>query len=166
MTELLLGCGRSREKRIALGEPVWSNLTTLDYSPDCHPDIVWDLNETPWPLLDNTYDEVHAYEVLEHLGRQGDYVAFFAHFSEIWRVLKPGGHLFATVPAPGSPWVWGDPGHTRSISMESLTYLNQEEYVRQVEVMTDYRRIYHADFRPIMAQIRGETFAFILEARK
>ena len=166
MSELLLGCGRSREKRVAIGNREWTALTTLDLYPDCEPDILWDLNLTPWPLADNAYDEVHAYEVLEHLGRQGDYASFFEHFSEIWRVLKPGGRLFATVPAPGSPWVWGDPGHTRQISIESLTYLDQGEYVRQTAVMTDYRHIYRADFRPILAQTEGSTFVFVLEARK
>jgi 2-polyprenyl-3-methyl-5-hydroxy-6-metoxy-1,4-benzoquinol methylase len=166
MRELLLGCGRSRAKRMALGELTWSELTTIDYYPECQPDIVWDLNDTPWPFDDNTFDEVHAYEVLEHLGRQGDFIAFFAHFTEIWRILKPGGHLFATTPALTSPWLWGDPGHTRTISLESLTFLNQDEYARQVEVMTEYRHVYRGDLRLVMARTEGDTFAFMLQAHK
>jgi len=166
MRELLLGCGRSRAKRMALGALTWSELTTLDYYPECQPDIVWDLNDTPWPFDDNTFDEVHAYEVLEHLGKQGDFPSFFAHFTEIWRILTPGGKLFASVPAITSPWLWGDPGHTRVISLESLTFLSQDEYARQTEVMTEYRHVYRADLRPVMARAEGDTFAFILEARK
>ena len=166
MSELLLGCGRSRQKRMGVGALSWTDLTTLDLYPECEPDILWDLNITPWPLSDNAYDEVHAYEVLEHLGRQGDYEAFFAHFSEIWRVLKPGGRLFATVPALNSPWLWGDPGHCRTISLESLTFLDQSEYTRQTEFMTDYRNVYHADLVLRLARVEGEGFAFVLEARK
>ena len=166
MSELLLGCGRSREKRIAIGPRSWTDLTTLDCYDACEPDIVWDLNLTPWPLESDAYDEVHAYEVLEHLGRQGDYDSFFVHFSEIWRVLKPGGMLFATVPDRSSPWAWGDPGHTRVISLESLTFLSQSEYVKQTETMTDYRHIYSADFILRMAETKGDHFVFILEARK
>ena len=166
MRELLLGCGRSRAKRMSFTEPAWSDVTTVDYYPECQPDVVWDLNDTPWPFDDNTFDEVHAYEVLEHLGRQGDFIAFFETFIEIWRVLKSGGHLFATVPALTSPWAWGDPGHTRVISLESLTFLNQDEYARQVEVMTEYRHVYHGDLRPVMAEVKGDTFAFVLQAHK
>ena len=73
-------------------------------------------------------------------------------------------HLFASVPAITSPWAWGDPGHTRVISLESLTFLNQDEYARQVEVMTEYRHVYPGDLRPIMAEVKGDTFAFVLQA--
>jgi SAM-dependent methyltransferase len=92
--------------------------------------------------------------------------AFFAHFSEIWRVLKPLGHLFATVPANTSPWLWGDPGHRRVISLESLTFLDQDEYDRQTEYMIDYRAIYKANFSLKMQKTEADTFAFILQARK
>ena len=166
MRERLLGCGRSRAKRVGVGALDWSDLTTLDCDASCQPDIVWDLETTPWPLASSYYDEVHAYEVLEHLGRQGDYASFFAHFSEIWRILRPGGCLFATVPDLSSHWLWGDPGHRRSISRETLTFLDQSEYARQPEFMTDYRSLYKADFRLAMARTEGDRFAFVLEARK
>ena len=166
MSELLLGCGASRERRLGTGG--WTDLVTIDANPAHHPDWVWDLNVKPWPLEDSSFDEVHAYEILEHLGRQGDAASFFADFTEIWRVLVPGGLLYATCPAPGSPWVWGDPSHTRQISPESLVFLSQSEYVRQVGVtpMSDFRHIYAADLEVVWMDVRGETFAFILKAVK
>lgn len=174
MEELLLGCGSSREKRVGLGrdnetDGEWHKLVTTDINADHHPDVVWDLNEMPWPFEDNRFSEVHAYEVLEHLGQQGDYRAFFAHFSEIWRILEPGGYLCATVPAPDSPWVWGDPSHTRQIAPETLVFLSQAQYEQQVGVtpMSDFRFCYTADFEVAWFHIepRG-TFAFILKAVK
>lgn len=187
--ELLLGCGHSRIKRIepyhfahdlhASVEPrEWrGRVDTLDSNPDCQPDIVWDLNVTPWcrvshegayPLVGESYDEIHAYEVLEHLGRQGDAAAFFATFTEIWRLLKPGGFLCGTCPSRYSEWLWGDPGHTRAIVPASLVFLNQVEYTVQqgVTAMSDYRRLYRADFDILSSHDNRNTHLFVLRAVK
>lgn len=142
---------------------------TCDMNADHSPDVVHDLESVPYPWPDNTFDEVHAYEVLEHLGRQGDFRSFFAQFQELWRILKPGGYLCGTSPARGSPWLWGDPGHTRSIQPESFVYLSREEYEKQVgkTAITDYRFCYSGDFRPVIMMPDCEgTFLFILKAVK
>src|SRR4030095_16735856 len=95
--ELLLGCGSSRERRIIVqGRKDWKRLVTLDYNPDHKPDIVHDLTQFPWPFEDDSFEEIHAYELLEHLGQQGDWRGFFRDFSEVYRILKPGGFLAAT----------------------------------------------------------------------
>src|SRR3546814_9594459 len=88
----------------------------MDHDPNCGADIVHDLDVMPWPVESDVFDEVHAYEVLEHLGSQGDFRSFFAHFGEIYRALKDGGILFATVPAWDSVWAWADPSHRRVIA--------------------------------------------------
>ena len=168
--ELLLGCGSRREKQIV---PTgvsrdWSKLVTLDITDRHKPDVVWDLNNKPWPFEDNTFHEVHAYEVLEHLGQQGDFRSFFADFSEIWRILTNGGWLIGTSPAWDSKWAWGDPGHTRIITGESLAFLDQSEYTEQVgnTPMTDYRFCYKADFKPLYYDKRGDTGVYCLRAVK
>lgn len=183
---LLIGCGHARDKRLepALFAPdrnavemasewrkprVWQGeLTTLDYESPCRPDIVWNLNAVPWPINANTYDEVHAYEVLEHLGSLGDYRAFFETFCEIWRVLKPGGYLCATVPSRKSMWMLGDPGHTRVIPPCALVFLDQQHYAEQMGVtaMSDYRAVYNADFKVVWSHDNDETHQFVLRAVK
>jgi hypothetical protein len=168
-TELLIGCGNSREKILSLkGQESWSNLTTLDFYKECSPDVVWDLTQIPLPFADNSFDEIHAYEVLEHTGKQGDWEFFFAQFSDFWRILKPNGVLFAKCPSLQSRWAWGDPSHTRILQPENLLFLSQAEYTARVGVtpMSDFRRVYKADFETIYSAENQDTFAFALKAIK
>jgi SAM-dependent methyltransferase len=168
MGELLIGCGNSREKRLYVDQPEWTALTTLDINPDCGADIEWDLERLPLPFEDNSFDALHAYDVLEHTGRQGDFRFFFAQFEDFWRILKPGGHLCGIIPAHGTIWTWGDPGHTRVINRGTLTFLVQPEYGRQIgkTPLTDYRRFYRADFEPTLIDESEERLAFVLTAVK
>lgn len=169
MKELLIGCGSTTEKKIYIpGQNAWNNLVTLDINADHNPDVVWDLTKLPLPFSDNEFSEIHAYEVLEHTGTQGDYRFFFKQFEEFHRILSPGGKMFATVPAPTSPWAWGDPSHTRIFPKEWLTFLRQKSYEEQVgsTSISDFRYIYKADFEILMAKEQNDTLYFIIEAKK
>lgn len=169
MADLLIGCGNSRVRKMPLGRDEWEDLVTIDHDPNCGADILHDLDDTPWPIEDNSFKEAHAYEVLEHLGQQGDYKAFFRHFGEIYRVLEPGGLLVATVPAYNDKWAWGDPSHTRIINHCSLVFLSQDEYKRQVGTnsMTDFRWLWKGDFKCEAAEYTDNgTFVFALRAIK
>jgi SAM-dependent methyltransferase len=147
-SELLLGCGSNWTKKLHHPEsPEWENLTTLDFTDTHKPNVVHDIAKLPLPFDDSTFDEVHAYEVMEHVGQQGDWKFFFDQWSDIWRILKPDGYFFGTSPLWNSPWAWGDPGHTRLITAECLTFLQQPAYAQVGRSpMTDYRFCYKADF--------------------
>jgi SAM-dependent methyltransferase len=157
------------------GRREWSHLVTLDQNADHAPDIVHDLERLPYDFAgDDTFDEIHAYEVLEHTGRQGDWRFFFAQFSELWRILKPGGLLAATCPSYRSMWAWGDPSHTRVLTSGSLVFLDQDQYRQQVgkTAMSDFRFCYRADFELARGQGPGtliedeDCLQFIIRAVK
>lgn len=169
VADLLIGCGNSRRRKLPMhGRQEWQDLVTMDFDPNCGADIAHDLDVTPWPIADNSFDECHAYEVLEHLGTQGDWRSFFRHFYEIWRVLKPGGFLCATVPSWKSEWAWADPSHTRVIAPGSLVFLSQSEYAKQVgkTAMTDFRHTWKGDFEIEHTDDNGHAHIFVLRAVK
>lgn len=185
--ELLLGCGYSRERRVIPpmaimrdDERRFVNVTTVDANAACKPDVIANLDSLDWrgkyiednfrawyPIKD-TYDEIHAYELLEHLGTQGDFASFFRFFSVAWYTLKPDGFFCATVPSRFSPWLWGDPGHRRAILPESLVFLCQPEYTKQLgnTSMSDYRHFYREDFDIVQSIDDRVTHSFILRAVK
>jgi SAM-dependent methyltransferase len=166
VSELLVGCGTDRAKKVRfeLIPPVWTDLTTLDIDPSLNPDVVHDLTVLPYPFADESFREVHAYEVLEHCGTQGDWKFFFGQFYEFWRILKPGGYFIATVPMWDSPWAWGDPGHTRVIAKQALVFLDQRRYEQLGKtVMTDYRTWWKGDFATVATDENEHTLAFVLQ---
>ncbi len=169
----------------------WQNLVTVDLNPACDPDLVMDLSDGFWvmdppavrrPQPDvleetqegnvqfkaNSFDELHAYEVLEHLGPAGAYERFFAQFDEMWRILKPGGFFCATCPSRYSIWAWGDPGHSRIINPATLLFLNRPHYDTAIgnSPSSDYRSVFQGDFDIVYTHDNEETHSFVLQAVK
>lgn len=80
--KLNLGAGES--KKIGYLNLDWNKLT--------NPDVQHDLNITPYPFADSTFDLIEASHVLEHLDKP------LTIMSELHRILKPGGKLIIRVP--------------------------------------------------------------------
>jgi ubiquinone/menaquinone biosynthesis C-methylase UbiE len=84
---LNLGCGSAQ----IAGE----NVVNVDAFPICKPDVVWDLNKTPLPFKDESFDLIIASHVFEHLPNWWDC------FCDCARILKPGGVIEVWVPGFG-----------------------------------------------------------------
>jgi SAM-dependent methyltransferase len=92
-TVLDVGCGQSPYKELLLSGPRVTGYLGMDLegAPDTfRPDLAWDGATIPRP--DCSFESALATEVLEHCPHP-EYV-----LEEIFRVLKPGGFLFLTVP--------------------------------------------------------------------
>ena len=144
---LLIGCGNSHDKRIQFGpskegdEKQWgegspevdfshANLVLHDRSPDLAKMVRYDfnLNDLPYPVATERFDEIHAYEVLEHCGSQGDGEFFFAQFNEFWRILRPGGYMCISVPMWDAEVAWGVPDHCRVLPPGIFGFLTKDYY--------------------------------------
>lgn len=142
---LLLGCGNMHDKRIKFtgdddligpGSPYvafedYANLTLSDFDEkicEKYGGEYADLEYFPYPWSDEQFDEIHAYEVLEHCGSQGDGEFFFAQFNELWRILKPGGYLMFSVPMWDAEVAWGVPDHKRVLPPGIFGFLTEDYY--------------------------------------
>lgn len=169
MPELLLGCGSSQIKKLSHPDRrEWDGLVRLDFNATHSPDVMHDLASLPLPFHDDFFDEVHAYDVMEHVGQQGDWRFFFAQWQDIWRILKNGGQFFGISPHWSSPWAWMDPGHTRAVGPEMLTFLDQRQYEQVGNTpMTDYRFCYTGDFEIEYTNVtHDKQFHWVLRAVK
>lgn len=83
----------------------------------------------PIPYPDESFDSISAYDFLEHVPRvlatpdgRGTVFPFVRLMGEIWRVLRPGGRLYALTPAYPHPEAFADPTHVNIISEGSHAY--------------------------------------------
>ena len=67
-----------------------------------------------WPYKDNTFDEVQAVHVLEHIGET--YSAFVKFLAELYRVCANDAIINIIVPHPRHDHFLGDPSHVRPIT--------------------------------------------------
>jgi len=82
-------------------------------------DIVADLFKPKWPIKSNSVDEVHCSHFIEH---HPDLCLFW---SELYRIMKPGGTATIIAPYGKNNRAWQDPTHCRAIVEESFFYLDK-----------------------------------------
>lgn len=95
----------------------------VDGFADCAPDLLWNLETTPWPFDDNSVDEVYANHVMEHLGQQTE--TFFAIVKEIYRVVRHAGEIQINVPHPLHESFITDPTHVRRFTADTFMMLSR-----------------------------------------
>jgi predicted SAM-dependent methyltransferase len=101
---LNLGCGK---------KPL-AGAINLDVSDSVGADVVHDLNQVPWPFAIDSFEEVHAYDVLEHVQ---DVVRTL---EEIHRICRPGARVHLTVPHFSSANAFTDVTHRHWFGWRSL----------------------------------------------
>lgn len=100
------GCGTKRHP----------NSIGIDINPDSHADIIHNLDLFPYPLEDDTFDEVWCDGIIEHLT---DVVGVM---EELHRVSKHGGKITIMTPYFTSLDAFTDPTHKHYFSSRSFDY--------------------------------------------
>lgn len=121
MVKLNLGSGQNNK-------PGYVN---IDKFATFGPDIVWDLETTPWPIDGDVASEIVMFHALEHMGASVD--VFFDIVKELYRVLEPNGRLIIAVPHPRCDAFSSDPTHVRPITPEILSLFSKAECRRFAE---------------------------------
>jgi len=109
---LELGAGNRRR-------PNRLNIDIVDL-PDT--DIVADLTKGLPFLPDNSVDAIHATSFLEHIAN------LELLMTEIYRVLKPDGLLYAFVPHFSNPYYYSDYTHKTPFGLYTFSYFSKSNY--------------------------------------
>jgi SAM-dependent methyltransferase len=105
---LELGCGRTKHPH-AVG---------IDRIPLPGVDVVHDLNLRPYPFADNTFDEVYAIHVIEHLD------SILAVMEEMHRITRPNARVVIITPHHSDAISWQDPTHKWHLNSYSFNYFD------------------------------------------
>jgi hypothetical protein len=108
-----VGCGTRKAEPGAIG---------IDVSPRSGAEIVWDLDDFPWPLETGTFERVHMSHILEHVRDAGRTMA------EVHRVSRSGADVFITTPHFSSHNSYTDPTHVRHMASRSFQYFTGEDF--------------------------------------
>ncbi len=107
---LNLGCGNKH----------LPDAINLDITADTKPDVVHNLNQRPWPFPDGQFQQVCAYDVVEHLDD------VIGSMEEIHRICRPGAIVRITLPHFSCSNAFTDPTHRHYFSIFSFNYVTGE----------------------------------------
>lgn len=142
-------------------------VTSLEYDSDCcqfvREHVGLDVTEgslTTLPFENEYFDLVCAFDVLEHIENHDQAL------KEMQRVLKPGGHLFVTVPAYQFLWSEHDVinHHFRRYTRTNITQLFQKN-TKLTKVRTSYFNTFL--FLPaFIARMISNIFGAFIKSKK
>jgi len=85
-------------------------------------DVVWDLEKTPLPFEDNTFDEVYASNILEHIHNLKELM------KDLHRITKHGGIIRINVPFYNSPYAISSLDHVQFFEYNSWQNFTNKFY--------------------------------------
>ncbi len=119
--KLNLGCGFNK----------LDGHVNIDSDPLCKPDLLFNLEETPWPIESDSVDIIYASHVFEHLGESSR--SWLSIWQELWRICKSDTQIEIHVPHPRHDNFLIDPTHVRPIFPETIAMFDQMRNIRSWE---------------------------------
>ncbi len=122
---------------VGCGNHKVSGAVGLDFAKIEGVDVVHDLNKVPYPFKDNSFDAVHANQVLEHLEIPLDQI-----LGELCRICKPKGRIKIIVPHALNVSAFSDPTHKKFFTWFTFDYFgsNEQSYYSKARVKIKKRK--------------------------
>jgi SAM-dependent methyltransferase len=112
-----VGAVERRILHLGSGQKYMPGAVNVDLTENTKPDVVHDLNVRPWPFETSSFDEIHAFDVIEHLDN------VLKTVEEIHRVGRPGATVYITVPHFSSDGAFTDPTHRQYFGAMTFDYM-------------------------------------------
>lgn len=135
-----IGCGEAKQ-------PGWVGMDMRDM-PGV--DIVWNAEDMPWPLPDESVIVAMASHLVEHINPHGG--GFIRFMDEVWRVMKFDGEFAISTPHGSSQGFLQDPTHCNPCNEATWAYFDPLEPNTQGNLYRIYKpkpwRIKHLNWSP------------------
>ena len=132
LRKLNLGCGFDKR----------DGFVNADSFTECAPDLMMDIEETPWPIDDNQFDYVLMKHVLEHVGET--FATFRRVMRELYRVTANGAITEIQVPHFRHDTYWSDPTHVRAFTPLTFTMMSKRQNDEWIAKRANYSMIAYA----------------------
>ncbi len=142
--KLNLGCGNKQ----------LDGYVNIDLSEYCNPDIILNLENTPYPFKSNSAEEIRMKSVVEHFPINP--TDFFRIMKEIYRIAKDGCEIYIECPHPQHRWQIVDLTHQKSIHYEGIQMLDKSycrKLIKQGSTKSPLGIMFDIDFRIIKYEI-------------
>lgn len=124
----LVATGSGRVLDVGCGTAKTPGAVGLDISADTDADIVHDLDEFPYPIEDNSFEEILAQDVIEHVAEP------IRVFEELHRIATPGAKVQLRTPHFSSVLAYSDPTHRHYFSTMAIRSLAEPRFAHYTEV--------------------------------
>jgi SAM-dependent methyltransferase len=105
-----------RRLNLGCGQRKLPDCLNVDLLPAVEPDLVWNLDQRPYPLPRKHFEHIYAYDVVEHVESVQAFV------EEAHALLAPGGILEITTPHFSCANSFTDPTHRHHLGYYSFDY--------------------------------------------
>lgn len=137
------------------GDKTRDNAVNVDITKYDKVDLIWDLEIMPWPFEDNSFDEVWAEDIIEHVDDP------FSMMEEIYRVCKDGAKVHIVGPHFMSANLPADLTHKRGFNERTFDHFDHSSATWQRYKYTN------ANFKILKAfKDEHKNMEFTLKAKK
>jgi SAM-dependent methyltransferase len=113
---------------IGCGSNKWPGAVGLDISADTDADVVHDLDVYPYPLDDDSFDQVVMQDVIEHVAEP------IRLMEELHRICRPGARIRLRTPHFSSVLAYGDPTHRHYFSRLAIESLAEPRFAHYTDI--------------------------------